>query len=261
MTQEVVNKMINDMKESREANIEIIKNIVNEVLDEYDKLHNGKSTALLSIDEEIENGFTEDEKNSINIIRGISSQPNWTDFHDTVWRVILELKHSITFRRITKFSDTDLTSLARSIDIDMNSVREEYEKRYLDSSVLSYDGDLVICDPTVLFNESEEEQCQSLYRRNTLDNNTPFYMIVGNDNSLLGSITTPTVNICTVLAKDIWSIPSAGDALKRMDVTDYTFIKQFHGTVQFFVESANGKYILHIEGKGNKPFRLKRVTV
>lgn len=261
MIQEIVNEMIDNVRKNKETSIEALKTIINEVLTAYDNLHNGKSTALLSIDEEIENGFTDDEKNSINIIREISSQPNWTDFHDTVWRVILELKHSVTFRRITKFSDTDLTSLARSIDIDMNSVRDEYEKRYLDSPVLSYDGDLVICDPTVLFNESEEEQCQSLYRRNTLDNDTPFYTVIGDDNHLLGAITTPTVNICTVLAKDIWSIPSAGDALKRMDVTNYTFIKQFHGTVQFFVESADGKYILHIEGKGNKPFRLKRVTV
>lgn len=261
MIQEMVNEMIDNVRENKETSIEALKTIINEVLTAYDNLHNGKSTALLSIDEEIENGFTDDEKNSINIIRGISSQPNWTDFHDTVWRVVLELKHSVTFRRITKFSNTNLTDLARSIDIDINSVREEYEKRYLDSPVLSYDGDLVICDPTVLFNESEEKQCPSLYRKNTLDNDTPFYTVIGDDNHLLGAITTPTVNICTVLAKDIWSIPSAGDALKRMDATDYTFIKQFHGTVQFFVESANGKYILHIEGKGNKPFRLKRITV
>lgn len=261
MTQEVVNKMINDMKESRDASIETAKMIVNEVLAEYDKLHNGSSTAMLSVEEEIENGFTEDERNSINIIRGISSQPNWTDFHDTVWRVVLELKHSVTFRRIAKFADTDLTSLAKSIDIDMDSVREEYEKRYLDSPVLEYDGDLVICDPTVLFNVEEEKQCKSLYRRNTLDNDTPFYTVISNDGKLLGAITTPTVNICTVLAKDVWAIHSAEDALKRMDTTDYTFIKQFHGTVQFFIECIDGKYILRIEGKGNKPFKLKRVTV
>lgn len=261
MTQEMINEMVNSVEKRKNDSIETAKTIVREVLAEYDKLHNGQPTAYLSIEDEIENGFTEDERNAINIIRERSSQPNWPDSHDDVFRIMLELRHSVTFRRFTKFADIDLISLGRNIDIDVTNIRAEYEKKYLDSPVLEYDGDLVICDPALLISEYDEELCPSLYKKNILDSNTPFYTVIGNDENILGVVTVPTENICTVLAKDIWSVPSAEDALKRMDITYYTFIRQFHGTVQFFVDYIDGKYVLRIEGKGNKPFRLRKVTV
>ena len=79
------------------------------------------------------------------------------------------------------------------------------------------------------------------------------------DNHLVGTICTPSMELCTVLAKEIWAIPSANDALLRCDVNDYTFIKQFHGTIQFRIEQINNRYILQLEGDGNKPFRLNRI--
>ena len=254
MNQEHINEMINKINEKRQKSIRLIDEIIRAVIDKYTKLHQYDD------EEPIDESFSSDEKNSIDIIASLSSNPNWHDLHDSVWRILLELRHSTTFKSLSQFANVNLDQLERDIDMpSMDNIRAAYEKKYLDSPKLKYDGDVLICDPSILLSEKEREECPSLYTRNTLDNNTPYYTVTGMDNHLVGTICTPSMELCTVLAKDIWTIPSANDALLRCDVNDYTFIKQFHGTIQFRIEQINNRYILQIEGDGNKPFRLNRI--
>lgn len=254
MNQEHINEIMNRIDEKRQKSIRLIDEIIYAVINKYTKLHQYDD------EEPIDESFSSDEKNSIDIITNLSSNPNWHDSHGSVWRILLELKHSTTFKSLSQFVNVNLNQLERDINTPpMNNIRATYEKKYLDSPKLKYDGDILICDPSILLSEKERKECSSLYTRNTLDNNTQYYTVTDTNDRLIGTIRTPSMELCAVLAKDIWLIPSANDALLRCDVNDYTFIKQFHGTIQFRVELIDNKYILQIEGDGNRPFKLNKI--
>lgn len=249
-----VNKMIQDAEHEKQKHIDTANEIIHAVLEKYDQQVSKGSSE--------NNIFADDEKESMSVIRDLSKDGDWYKSHDAVWRIFLELQCCITLKKLKRFNNMNLRRLQMKIDPATNGdIRTIYERRYLDTPWMNYDGDVLICNPFDFITQDEIPMCPSLITRNTLDNNTPFYTVIDqNDTSpILGSVITDTNNIGVVLAKEIWAIPSANDALRRKDISSYTFLKQFHGQIRFVVTEKQGKYFLQIEGKGNRCFVSNRI--
>lgn len=249
MTQEYINNLIDKISERQQKSVCLMNKIIHDVIDRYKKLHQECDVP--------EDCFAADEKNSIDIITELVLDPKWYESHDAIWRIFLELKHSRTFRNMDVFKNVNLNQLEKDIDIPpVDNIRTLYESKYLDSDELEYDGDLIICDPSILLSNQERKLCPSLYAKNTLVNNASYYIVSDENNDLIGTVCVQSTDLCVVLAKDIWNIPSANEALRMCDIDEYTFIRQFHGSIQFHIEEDNGEYMLYIEGNGNKPFKV-----
>lgn len=256
MNKERVEELIAAAEKKRQDNIDTADRIIKSVLEAYDKHPHARLVANEALDE--------DEATSIGIIREKYSHPKWYESHDDVWAIFLELKSCGSLRRAKNIPHVNLTELELSIDpMKTGNIRNMCERKYLDTPWQLYDGDLLICNPFDFISSNEFYRCPSLLIKNTLDDNTNFYTVTDPTKPLspiLGSVVTSTNHIGVVLAKEIWAIPSANDALRRVDIFNYTFIKQFHGKVRSVIEESPDGYHLHIYGEGSQNFQINRIS-
>lgn len=256
MNKERVEEMIAAAEAKRQTAIDTAEQIITSVLEAYEKHPHARRSPNEALDE--------DEATSIGIIREKHSDSHWFDSHDRVWSIFLELKSCGSIRRAKNIPNIDLNKLELLIDpMKTGNIRSMYERKYLDTPWQKYDGDLLICNPFDFISSNEFYLCPSLLIKNTLDDNTNFYTVTDPTTplgSILGSVVTDTNHIGVILAKEIWAIPSANDALRRADIFNYTFIKQFHGKVRSVVEETDDGYHLHIYGEGSQNFTINRIT-
>lgn len=248
MNREDVETMISSAEAIRQYYIDRINLIISAVLEEYEKHPN-----VYMFPQE---GFDEDEKNSIDTIRSKHSDAEWYKSHDAVWTIFVELRSCAARKRLKTISDAELKELELKIDPDRSGdIRIIYEKRYLDTKWITYDGDLILCNPFDFIKLSEFSMCPSLLAKNTLDNKSNLYTVTDINGQILGSITTDSKCICAVLAKDLWAIPSANEAVRKRSTSDYTFIKQFHGRIKAMITNDNGKFSTQLIGEGSISFK------
>lgn len=250
MNQHEVDQMIKAANLRRTAYITEIEKTLHDLLMEYDRLHDDTES--------------EDHKN-ISIVKTLLQQPDWYMNHDAVWRIFLELQHSLSIKYMiehadehSSFSKIDLAQIQRSLDPNRNrNIKDVYVSKYLDSEVMNYDGDILICDPFILMGKTSQQTCKSMFTHDTLTKPQTYFTAKNESNSVFGSVKINTGHICVVLMNDLWNI-AVNDILYRMDVWDYLYIKQFHGTIQYII-TQDDTYRLRIIGDGNKPFTLEQL--
>lgn len=250
MNQHEVNQMIETANLQRKNYITEIEKMLHDLLLEYDRLHDDHES---------------EDYDNISVVKTLLQQPNWHTNHDTVWRIFLELQHSLSIKYMiahadvhSSFSGIDLSQIQRSLDPDMNrNIKDTYTSKYLDSEAIHYDGDILICDPFILMDKTAQQTCKSMLTHDTLTKPQTYFAAKNDSNSVFGSVKITTGHICVVLMQDLWDI-TVNDILHRMDVWDYIYIKQFHGTIQCIITKED-TYHLRIIGTGNKSFVLEQL--
>lgn len=250
MNQHEVNQMIKTANLQRENYIRKIEKILHDLLTEYDRLHDDTES---------------EDYTNISVAKMLLQQPNWYMNHDTVWRIFLELQHSLSIKYMiehadghSSFSKIDLSQIQRSLDPDTNrDIKDIYTSKYLDSEIINYDGDILICDPFILMDKASQRTCKSMFVHDTLTKPQTYFAAKDESASIFGSAKITTGHICVVLMNDLWNI-AVNDILHRMDVWDYIYIKQFHGTIQCIITKED-TYHLRITGNGNKSFVLEQL--
>lgn len=209
---------------------------------------------------------SENYKNAM-IVNQILCESEWYKNHDLVWFVFLELRNNASIQYIIKHANSqssfykiDLVKRQRYIDPNthptVDDIESLYYKKYLDSKEIEYDGDILICDPFILMNKTDQKKCPSMNIHDTLTTSNTYFSAKNENGIIFGSVKIKTDNICVVLMSDLWNI-SINDILHRLDVWDYMYIKQFHGIIQFVI-TKDTSYHLCIHGKGNKNFTIQQ---
>lgn len=257
MNKERVEEMIADAETNLMRVVSVANKIIESVLAAYEEWPHARRVPNEALDE--------DEAESIRKIKEAYANPEWYKSHDSVWTIFLELKSCKSLHRAKNIPNIDLTKLELSIDpMKIGNIRSTYERKYLDTPWKHYDGDLVICNPFDFISSNDFYRCPSLLIKHTLDDNTNFYTVTDPTaplSTILGSVVTTTNHIGVILAKELWEIPSANDALRRADTFNYTFIKQFHGKIRSVIEETSDGYHVHIEGVGSQNFQINRLNV
>ena len=250
LNKEEMDKLITTENATRNAYITKIEHVLLDLLSEYFKIHDDLES--------------EDYKN-LSIIQALLQEPKWYISHDNVWQIFLELKHNLSIKYIINHVDEhksfykiDLSQIQRNLDPDMHrNIKDIYASKYLDSEPIVYDGDILICDPFILMDKTSQNNCLSMFVHDTLTEPQTYFAATDDYGKTFGSVKITTGHICTVLMSDLWNI-SVNDILHRLNVWDYIYVKQFHGTVQYII-TKNDTYRLRIIGDGNKPFTLEQL--
>lgn len=252
MNREEVNQMVNAAKEKRQTDIDKAEALIRHTLSAYFSLHPDDA------------GY--EEYNNMVTIQTLLNEPDWYQKHDSVWRIFLELQHSLAVKYMIQHADPqspfyqiNWKKLQRMIDPDVNGdIETRYLAKYLDSDKINYDGNMIICDPFLLMNETLQKACPSMQVRDTLTEKQTYFADKTEFGSSTHFIKITTGHIGVVLMKDVHDA-GVGNSLLRMNTWDYVYVKQFHGTVQFLVTKEE-PHCLHIIGDGNKPFQISQFT-
>lgn len=250
MNKEDVDQMVRTAKEKRQTDIDKAEALIRHTLSVYFALHPDDA------------GY--EEYNNMVTVHTLLNEPEWYQKHDSVWRIFLELQHSLAVKYMIRHADPqsplyqiNWKKLQRSIDPDINSdIETRYMAKYLDSDKMSYDGDMLICDPFLLMDETLQKACPSMQVRDTLTEKQTCFAARNESGGFSHMVKITTGHIGVVLMKDV---QGTGSNLFRMNAWDYIHMKQFHGTVQFLVTKEE-PHRLYVTGEGNKPFQISQVT-
>lgn len=252
MNRQDVDKMIKDANDKKQAYIRQTETVIRAILCKYFELHASDKNS--------------EEYKSMAVVRTLLEEPDWHEKHDSVWNIFLELQHSLSIKYILQHANeqdilyrVDLQKLKRNLDPDAGCDPETaYPAKYLDSDKIPYDGDVLICDPFMLMDKASQQKCDSIMVHDTLTDGQACFCAKNKTGDIFGTVKITTGYISTVLMKDLWQI-NINDILHRMNVWDYIYIRQFHGTIRFTITKED-TYRLCIIGEGNKPFVLDQYT-